>query len=128
MTIKTIAIIILAILMFPSSVLAQPFRLSVPLLEGRPAPFSGLLITEEHAIQCVEDSASVERLTVELAARTQELTLSSSLRDTFIEDQRDRIRELSKVSWWDKHGNVFMLGVGFLLGIISVSLAVGLSS
>ena len=119
------------LILFSTSSMASsqpPVRLSVPLLEGRPAPFSGLLITEDHALQCITDSAAVDRLSVEVAARTQELSVSSSLRDLFIEEQRKRIEELSAESWWDKHGTVFMFGVGLVLGILSVSLAAGLSS
>jgi hypothetical protein len=102
------------------------FQLSVPLLQGRPAPFTGLLITESSATQCIEDSASVDRLTVDLAARTRELDLSSSLRDQFISDQRDRIQQLSQHSWWDDNGNVFMLGLGVILGIAAAALIAGL--
>lgn len=120
-------IAVIFVLLFSSVSLAQPPRLSVPLLEGRPAPFSGLLITEEHALQCITDSASVDRLTLELAARTRELEVSSSLREQFISDQAKRIQELSSESWWDKNGNVFMLGVGLLLGIVASSLVVGLA-
>jgi len=118
---------VIFVLIFSSLTFAQPPRLSVPLLEGRPAPFSGLLITEEHALQCITDSASVDRLTLELAARTRELEVSSSLREQFIEDQAKRIQELSSESWWDRNGNFFMLGVGLLLGIVASSLVVGLS-
>lgn len=102
------------------------FQLSVPLLQGRTAPFTGLLISESSATQCIEDSASVARLTVDLAARTRELDLSSSLRDQFISDQRDRIQQLTQHSWWDDNGNVFMLGLGVVLGIAAAALIAGL--
>ncbi len=110
------------------SVADGDLRLSVPLLEGDPAPFDGLLISEADAIQAIEDSAAVSRLTVELAARTRELELSSSLRDQFIEEQRTRIEELSQTSWWDQNGNVFMLGLGLILGVAASALVVGLAA
>lgn len=102
------------------------FQLSVPLLQGRSAPFTGLLISESSAAQCIEDAASVDRLTVDLAARTRELELSSSLRDQFISDQRDRIQQLSQRSWWDENGNVFMLALGVVLGVAVTALIAGL--
>lgn len=104
------------------------YELSVPLLEGMTAPFSGLLVTEDHALQCVEDAAAVERLTVELAVRTRELAVSSSLRDQFIAEQRARIEELSRRSWWDENGNIFMLGLGLILGVAASALVVGLAT
>jgi len=104
------------------------FRLSVPLLEGSLAPFDGLLIDENSATQCIEDAAAVDRLTVELAARTRELELSSSLRDQFEADQRTRIEELGRRSWWDENGNIFMLGLGLILGVAASALVVGLAN
>ena len=104
------------------------FRLSVPLLEGMTAPFDGLLIGEDDVFQCVEDAAAVGRLTIELAARTRELELSSSLRDQFIAEQRTRIEELSRRSWWDENGNIFMLGLGLILGVAASALVVGLAT
>ena len=100
--------------------------LSVPLLEGRPAPFSGLLITVAHASQCIEDAVAVTRLTVELAVRTTEMSTSSALRDVFIDEQRTRIAELSATSWWDDNGNIFMLSLGLILGVTASALIAGL--
>jgi len=107
---------------------SSEFRLSVPLLEGSLAPFDGLLIDENSATQCIEDAAAVDRLTVELAARTRELELSSSLRDQFEADQRTRIEELGRRSWWDENGNIFMLGLGLILGVAASALVVGLAN
>jgi hypothetical protein len=104
------------------------YQLSVPLLQGSPAPFTGLLISEADATQCIEDAAAVERLTVELAVRTRELELSNSLRDQFIAEQRARIDELSQRSWWDENGNIFMLGLGLVLGVAASALVVGLAT
>ncbi len=106
---------------------SEDFQLSVPLLEGQPAPFQGLLITESDAFQCIEDAAAVERLTVEVNVRTRELEVSSSLRDQFIAEQRARIEELSRRSWWDENGNIFMLGLGVILGVAISALVVGLA-
>lgn len=104
------------------------FRLSVPLLQGARSPFDGLLIDEESALQCIEDAAAVDRLTIELAARNRELELSAALRDQFIGEQRTRIEELSRRSWWDENGNIFMLGVGLVLGVAASALVVGLAN
>jgi len=103
-------------------------QLSVPLLQGTPAPFSGLLITEDHATQCIEDAAAVSRLRVETSVRTRQLSLSTHLYEAFIEDQRERIRGLLQTSWWDRNGNVFMLGVGIVLGVVGSALLVGLAN
>jgi len=103
-------------------------QLSVPLLQGTPAPFSGLLITEGHATQCIEDAAAVSRLRVETSVRTRQLSLSTHLYEAFIEDQRERIRGLIQTSWWDRNGNVFMLGVGLVLGVVGSALLVGLAN
>lgn len=123
----------------PAAAAAQPkddvtntdpgaFRLSVPLLQGTRSPFDGLLIDEESALQCIEDAAAVDRLTIELAARNRELELSAALRDQFIGEQRTRIEELSRRSWWDENGNIFMLGVGLVLGVAASALVVGLAN
>lgn len=129
---RTLVIVIL-LFSFVSTLVAQdlpsspPTQLSVPLLEGSPAPFSGLLVTEENALQCITDAASVERLTVELAARNRELEVSTSLREEFITEQRQRIVELSSRSWWDEHGTVFMFSVGIVLGVFVTALIAGLA-
>lgn len=103
-------------------------ELSVPLLEGQVAPFTGLLITESHAVQCIEDAAAVDRLTLEVSIRTRELELSSTLRDAFIAEQRTRIEELSRRSWWDENGNIFMLGLGLIVGVAASALVAGLAT
>lgn len=103
-------------------------RLSVPLLEGSPAPFSGLLITERHAAQCIQDAAAVARLQVESSVRSRQLTLSSSLYEAYIENQRKQIRNLRQTNWWDRNGTVFMFGVGLILGVVSSAVLVGLAT
>lgn len=119
---------------FASSVHAQErtptsdVHLSVPILQGSPAPFSGLLISEADAIQAITDAAAVNRLTLELAARTRELDVSSMLRDAFIEEQRTRIDQLREHSWWDDNGTIFMFGVGLILGVAASALVVGLAN
>lgn len=129
---KHVSVLLLFVWLCPLPAVAQQsgsqtsFQLSVPLLEGSSAPFDGLLIDENSALQCVEDAAAVDRLTVELSARTRELELTSSLRDRFIDEQRARIEELSRRSWWDENGNIFMLGLGLLLGVAASALIAGL--
>ena len=128
------ALFLLCAVLCPSKVAAQDntpdppsVQLSVPLLEGSPAPFSGLLITEDHASQCIEDAAAVSRLRVETNVRTRQLSLSTHLYEAFIEDQRERIRGLLQTSWWDRNGTVFILGVGIILGVVGSALLVGLA-
>jgi len=127
---KYVSVLLLLVWLCPLPAAGQQeessFQLSVPLLEGSSAPFDGLLIDENSALQCVEDAAAVDRLTVELSARTRELELTSSLRDRFIDEQRARIEELSRRSWWDENGNIFMLGLGLLLGVAASALIAGL--
>lgn len=103
-------------------------HLSVPLLQGTPAPFTGLLVSEADAIQAITDAAAVNRLTLELAARTRELDVSSMLRDAFIEEQRVRIEQLRAHSWWDDNGTIVMFGVGLILGVAASALVVGLAN
>lgn len=109
----------------PSLGLGTP-SLSVPLLAGSPAPFDGLLINEAAATQCIDDAAAVGHLTVELAARARELEISTRLREEFERAQAERITALSQHSWWDENGNVFMLGVGLVLGVAASALVAGL--
>ena len=127
---RLLCLVLCSSLLLPSSSFAQSVpetRLSVPLLEGSPAPFTGLLISEEDAIQAISDSAAVSRLTLELAVRTRELDVSASLREAFIEEQRARIDQLREHSWWDDNGNLFMFGLGLILGVAACALVVGLS-
>jgi len=131
--IRLVAVLFLfAVVLCPSRAAAQDsspsVQLSVPLLEGSPAPFSGLLITEDHATQCIEDAAAVSRLMVETNVRTRQLSLSTHLYEAFIADQRERIRGLLQTSWWDRNGTVFMLGVGIIIGVVGSALLVGLAN
>lgn len=128
--IRLLCLVLCSSLLLPSSSFAQAVpetHLSVPLLEGSPAPFTGLLISEEDAIQAISDSAAVSRLTLELAVRTRELDVSASLREAFIAEQRNRIDQLRERSWWDDNGNLFMFGLGLILGVAACALVVGLS-
>lgn len=131
--------VILCVSIVPATALAQDtaptlsaadpeMHLSVPLLEGMVAPFTGLLISEADATQCILDAASVSRLTIELAVRTHELDVSTTLREAFIAEQRARIDQLRERSWWDENGNIFMLGLGLILGVAASALVVGLAN
>jgi len=111
-----------ACLCFAQEVPTGP-QLSVPLLEGRPAPFTGLLISEAAAGECIEDAAEVDRLRVETRVRLRELEVSAQLYEEFVGEQRSRITALSQYSWWDENGALFSLGVGLVLGVV-VSLVV----
>jgi 7-cyano-7-deazaguanine synthase in queuosine biosynthesis len=100
----------------------------VTLLEGRPAPFSGLLIDADAAEQCIEDAAAVDRLTVELAVAQRVLQQSTTLYEQHINEQESRILQLSTTSWWEQNGNIIMLTLGLILGVVGAAVVVGLAN
>jgi len=85
------------------------------------------LITESDSIQCITDAAAVDRLSVETRVGTRQLSLSTHLYEAYIEEQSKRIQNLLRTSWWDRNGNVFMLSVGIVLGVVGSALLVGLA-
>lgn len=103
-------------------------RLVVPLLEGSPAPFSGILMPEADFRLAIEQDAAAERW--EREARVFELQLETerSLYEAFITEQRNRINALSERSWWDENGTLFMFGVGLVLGVVVSAVIVGLAT
>lgn len=113
----------------PSSGEAESsFRLVVPLLEGNPAPFSGILMPEEDFRLAIELDAAADRWRNEARAFERQLETERRLYEEFIGEQRARINELSEYDWWDENGNWFMLGLGLILGVGVSALIVGLAS
>ncbi len=126
---KTFISYLLLFFLIPSFALAQDGpRLTSPLAEGSPAPFSGILMTEEDFILSLENDAAVPRLTQENSLLRSQLQLEARLYEEFIEEQRSRIDSLSTESWWDKNGTWFMFGLGLVLGVAGSAVIVGLTT
>ena len=104
------------------------FQLVVPLLEGTPAPFSGILMPEAEFRLAIEQDAAAERWQIEARVFEHQLETERLLFEAFIEDQSSRITSLLEQSWWDENGNWFMLGLGLVLGVGVSALIVGLAA
>lgn len=107
---------------------ADQFQLVVPLLEGSPAPFSGILMPEADFHLAIEQDAAAERWQSEARVFERQLETERRLYEAFIGEQGDRINELSQQSWWDENGAIFMFGVGVVLGVVVSAIIVGLAS
>jgi hypothetical protein len=125
------AFLVAVLLWIPSTVYGQDeqeeFRLVVPLLEGSPAPFSGLLVSEADFRLAIERDAAAERWEREARVFERSLETERILYEAFITEQRDRINELSERSWWDENGALFSFVLGAVLGVGVSALIVGLA-
>lgn len=128
--IRLFALFLCLLVLLPSRSYAQERQsnFGVVLIEGLPAPFSGLLIDAAAATQCIEDAASVARLTVELAVSQRVQQQSSDLYVRHIQGLESRVLQLSSTSWWDQNGNVLMLTLGLILGVVGSAVVVGLAN
>lgn len=131
MSITVSLLIAVLVVVQPGMALGQdsvegPLQLVVPLLEGSPAPFSGVLMPEADFRLAIEQDAAADRWEREATAFQTQLRVQESLYEAFIGEQRDRIIELSEQSWWDENGALFMFGVGTALGVVISALIVGL--
>lgn len=104
------------------------FRLVVPLLEGSPAPFSGILMPEADFRLAIEQDAAAERWQSDARVFERQLEMERRLYEAFIEEQSNRINALSGQSWWDENGALFMFGIGTVLGVVVSAIIVGLAS
>lgn len=89
---------------------------SVPILEGDPAPFDGVLVDENRAIQAVQDAAEVNRLRVEVSAQQNILDLTERTYTERLSEQND---ELNKTRNWLRFAFPAGLVVGLGLGLLS---------
>jgi hypothetical protein len=126
---RLIATVLCLSLLLPAAAHAQDRpNFGVRLLEGELAPFSGLLIDADAAGQCIEDAAAVETFRVELAVAQRVLQQSSTLYEQHINEQESRILQLSTTSWWEQNGNIIMLTLGLILGVVGAAVVVGLAN
>ena len=112
----------------PEPTEAGEFRLVVPLLEGNPAPFSGILMPEADFRLAIEQDAAADRWQQEARVFERQLETERVLFEAFITEQRNRINELSEVSWWDENGALLMFGLGTALGVVVSAIIVGLAT
>ena len=110
-----------------SSAPGGTFHLSVPLLEGTPAPFSGVLMSEPDFRLAIEHDAAAERYRGEVAVLSAVIEARKVIYEAFIAEQRARIDDLLATSWWDDNGAVFMFGAGLVVGIVLSAVLVGLA-
>lgn len=127
-------ILVTVLILSPSLASAQEaddsgeFRLASPLVEGSPAPFSGILLSEDDFRLALELDARASRWEREARVFQQQLEVERRLFEDFISDQRNRINELSEQDWWDENGNWVMLGLGLVVGVVVSAVLVGLAA
>ena len=107
---------------------SREFQLASPLLQGQPAPFSGILLGEDDFRLALRLDAASQRWEREARVFERQLETERRLYEAFISEQRARINQLSERSWWDENGALLMFGLGTALGVVVSAIIVGLAT
>lgn len=110
-------------LFFLSSAIANPlfdkFKLiSVPILKGDIAPYSGILFDEKSVIQIIKDKNDLLYLQTITSLKEESWSEKEKIyKQSFVDLQKDRDKwiDKSKRGWWEQNGTAIM----FIFGIIT---------
>lgn len=90
---------------------------NIPLLEGKPAPKDGVLYSPRKSAECSAAHAKSERLEVDFKAISKLRITENNLKDNYIYNLEESLKEANKKTWWDENDGWVYTGVGALIGV-----------